>query len=186
MEKQDLLDCEQKWKKVVALVPADNVREQLLEDFCGKLGKDSRSRWKILTTRLEQAVQKNMTKQLHVEDEIKLQFCYPRLDVNVSKGVNHLLKSPFCIHPKTGRVCVPMDPRKIDEFDPMTVPTISGLLDELDSLEPAENNDQGKKIKDYKKTSLGPFLEVFETFLQGLESSRKGKLIEQSDIKMEF
>lgn len=65
-------------------------------------------------------------------EDILLQYTYPRLDSEVSKHRNHLLKAPFCIHPATGRVCVPVDPLRVDQFDPETVPTVGQLLRELD------------------------------------------------------
>lgn len=69
-------------------------------------------------------------------EDIILQYTYPRLDAEVSKHRNHLLKAPFCVHPKTGRICVPLEPASIDNFDPERVPTVNQLLQELDSARP--------------------------------------------------
>lgn len=78
--------------------------------------------------------------------DVVLQYTWPRIDAEVSKHRNHLLKSPFCVHPSTGRVCVPVNPSLVDEFDPATVPTVGELLAELSHL-PAENGDdaQGRR-----------------------------------------
>jgi DNA primase small subunit len=74
-------------------------------------------------------------------EEIILQYTYPRLDAEVSKHRNHLLKAPFCVHPKTGRVCVPVDPAKIEKFDPEAVPTVRQLLTELDDTMVTEEGE---------------------------------------------
>ena len=96
-------------------------------------------------------------------------YTYPRLDINVSKMRNHLLKSPFCVHPKTGCVCVPIRVAAVDEFDPAQVPTLARLVQELDDYEDgAENNDDDMEndnsshTEHWKKTSLQAYFEPFQ------------------------
>ncbi|XP_076680205.1 DNA primase small subunit isoform X2 [Andrena cerasifolii] len=126
-------------------------------------------------------------------EEIMIQYAYPRLDINVSKGMNHLLKSPFCIHPKTGKVCIPLTANTVDKFQPEKVPTIKTLVEEINEFD-AKNKAKeeeayeqtAKRIKDYRKTSLSKSLRVFQEFLWNMEIERKGQRIKESDEKMEF
>lgn len=185
VRKQDFLGDEEKQKKVLSLITDEKSRSLLEANFQKEFHADvSKTAWDVMKQFLED--NKNKSKgSKYVLEEIMLQYCYPRLDVNVSKGVNHLLKSPFCVHPKTGRVCVPIDPKKIDDFDPMAVPTISEILEELNSV---EKEDSNKKTKEFNKTSLKECIQVFERFVKKLEETWKGKgrMIEQSDMTMEF
>ncbi|XP_072105336.1 DNA primase small subunit isoform X1 [Mobula birostris] len=185
--KQDLFGTKETWKKVLVLVP-DEIREGLQRDFIK--ARNSVERWNLLQQNLSKG-----PKGLHME-EIKLQYCYPRLDVNVSKSINHLLKSPFSVHPKTGRISVPIDLKNVDKFDPFNVPTISLLCKELDqkieeeqenvSIENGGEPEAKRRTRDYKKTSLLGPIKIFEQFIEELERSRKGLLLEQSDRNRDF
>ena len=108
----------------------------------------------------------------HWPVQVVLTNTYPRLDINVSKMQNHLLKSPFCVHPKTGRVCVPLDVTEIEQFDPFAVPTLPQLMKELDQ----HNNDDGTSTSngaspEWHKTSLQQYFGPFQKqFLEPLRS----------------
>ena len=47
---------------------------------------------------------------------------------HITSCVLSLTQAPFCVHPKTGKVCVPLDPEQAHLFDPETVPTVQTLL----------------------------------------------------------
>lgn len=55
-------------------------------------------------------------------------FLYPRLDAHVSTDIGHLLKTPFSIHPKTGKVCVPFKTEDLNTFDPFAAPALKDLI----------------------------------------------------------
>lgn len=119
-EKNPDRSSKNKWTDFVALMKVDKVAQTQIASF----SSNTDSRFHTKTGTLKPAA-----------EDIVLQYTYPRLDANVSKHRNHLLKAPFCIHPGTGRICVPVDPAKVSEFDPMTVPTIGQLLEELGSAQ---------------------------------------------------
>ncbi|GIL89467.1 hypothetical protein Vretimale_18937 [Volvox reticuliferus] len=107
--------------------------------------------------------------------EIIIAHAYPRLDMEVSKKMNHLLKAPFCVHPKTGKVCVPLDPTRVDEFDPEDVPTVGSLLKELAAAKNGGGKDSGGaateadgggcKVEPWRETRMANAVQIFERCL---------------------
>uniref|UniRef100_A0A3P9MHA4 DNA primase n=1 Tax=Oryzias latipes TaxID=8090 RepID=A0A3P9MHA4_ORYLA len=195
VQEQDILGRKECVDKVLALVPED-VRNELQTKM--KSVKQPEKLWKMIKNEAKNK-QGTVKKGQHFEKEIMLQYCYPRLDVNVSKGVNHLLKSPFSVHPKTGRISVPIDLKEVDSFDPFLVPTISRICEELDrprteeekSEESQDKENQRdavetRKMRDYKRTSLAKYVKYFDSFLDGMTRSWKGELLRKSDDQMEF
>lgn len=127
----------------------------------------------------------------NIIEEIQLVTMYPRLDINVTKGFNHLLKAPFSIHPVNGKVSIPFHPNHVAKFDPNTVPTITVLLEEVNAFDekrdPSGCQDNEKsRIKDYKKTSIFKAVLVFEEFIHKLESHLKMNLHDEIERKLEF
>ncbi|XP_021754340.1 DNA primase small subunit-like [Chenopodium quinoa] len=182
---QKLLSAEGRYEKILEMIPD----ESITSDFRGKWQDNRRSsnnredinvaRWGQLKRVLQAGKQKGQGLRRCVE-EIVFSYTYPRLDSEVSKHMNHLLKAPFCVHPKTGRVCVPIDPNQCEDFDPTSVPTLSQLLEELN-----RGGLGGDGETDLERTSLGKSIAFFRSsFLQPLLKSCKEELEDTYNKKL--
>ena len=90
------------------------------------------------------------------------------------------------VHPGTGRVCVPIDVKDVEMFDPLGVPTVTELLGEIDKWDSTtnrkdEDEEAERKIQDWEKTSLKPYIEYFKSFVAGLLRDEKGVKRERDD-----
>ncbi|KAH8087166.1 prim-pol domain-containing protein [Cristinia sonorae] len=155
---QDCFSSKEGWESLLALLP--QAAAEALDKLCIETrAETSEERWEVL--RKIRRTHASPALEAAVEDII-LQYTYPRLDAEVSKHRNHLLKAPFCVHPKTGRVCVPVDPATVDQFDPEKVPTVLQLLDELNDVSSMVTGDNGAHHSDWEQTSLKPYVEMLD------------------------
>ena len=161
LSNQNCFGSEEGYEELLKAIPDSRVVETLRTKWEANPSRTSEEKWADLHKSLSsQRVRYpsvffllqifTSTKNMNILEDIIIQYTYPRLDAEVSKHRNHLLKAPFCVHPKTGRVCVPLDLESIDKFDPESVPTLGQLLRELDTIGMSMDKEQ----TDRKSTRL--------------------------------
>lgn len=172
--------AEEKSEHLLNLLPDPTLRAALQKKWDSSPSRPSASKWADIDAVAKSgSLSKSSKDLLEAKQDIVLEYTYPRLDADVSKKLNHLLKSPFVVHPATGRICVPIDPRRAEEFDPLAVPKVTDLLQEIDEWQGSEEGD--KKIQDWEKTSLKPYIDFFRGFVAALLKDEK----ERNGIKRE-
>uniref|UniRef100_A0A0D9WJ53 Uncharacterized protein n=1 Tax=Leersia perrieri TaxID=77586 RepID=A0A0D9WJ53_9ORYZ len=170
---QQLFASEERYQKILDLIPDENVASELHNKWQGNrrssISKEdaNATRWEQLKSTLQSGKHKGLRRCI---EEIVFSYSYPRLDMEVSKHMNHLLKAPFCIHPKTGSVCVPIDPDNCDDFDPTTVPTLSQVWPTAQNW---ERTSLEKSVRFFRTLFLQPLLKACK---EELESSYNAKL----------
>ncbi len=189
LEIQDPWQSSEKAEALLQQIPDTELREALRKKWDASPGRTSISKWADIDALAQTSASSALDPKdlLDAKQDIVLEHTYPRLDVAVTQKLNHLLKSPFVIHPGTGRVCVPIDKDKLDEFDPLDVPTLQGLVREIDAWVETEgaaaamaavevsesgggtsNTQDVKHVQDWEKTSLKPYIEYFRSFVTAL------------------
>jgi len=148
---------------ILSFVP-DDLKTTFRKQWSDYPDETSLKRWGDFVKTVDKILLSKKMKSNPIQDLV-FTYTYPRLDINVSKQIHHLLKSPMVIHPSTGCVCVPIDIEKVDEFEPEKVPTIHSLLEEIDNYKTEEQNES---VPDYGKTNLRSYIEIFDKFLDSL------------------
>ncbi|KAF5828599.1 hypothetical protein DUNSADRAFT_17335 [Dunaliella salina] len=193
LPKQQLLEHEEMRTNILKYLPEDSLVQTVERNWSkadaisARTGKNiNLVRWQQLQEAVEDRLEEVKGVKGAAKDfkalralercttEIIFVHTYPRLDIEVSKKMNHLLKAPFCVHPKTGKVCVPLDPEQAHLFDPDTVPCVQTLLPQVSQQQLCEP----RKIEEgWKATDLAPCIELFERkFLSGCQRSNRSQL----------
>lgn len=153
LEEQDpWRDDEHAFQTLLSGLHDRNLVEALTRYWRANPGRSSKEKWGDLDTIAAKELkisrkQEFINRLRECKEDLVISTLYPKLDVEVTKQTHHLLKAPFCIHPGTGNVCVPID----EHFTPSKAPKLIDLQSEMD----VGNHD-------VSRTSLQAFLDAFQ------------------------
>ncbi|KAF3918398.1 hypothetical protein ABW20_dc0104848 [Dactylellina cionopaga] len=188
LENQDPFRTEKQAERLLQLLPDRQLNDALREKWESTIDRPSSDKWRDIDDMAKASVSKTVVPKILLEykQDIIIEYTYPRLDAEVSKHLNHLLKSPFVVHPGTGKVCVPIDTSKVEDFNPDDVPTVMQLLKEIDQWKtPVKKEEDGDgttaRISDIDKTSLKPYHDLFTRFVRRLLDAERPVKIKQED-----
>jgi DNA primase small subunit len=184
---QDCFKEKKQWETLLNLLPTSELEAitKLRAKWSTHPFRPSLDKWSDVTEAAAKSKKQGIWKTA-LEDVI-LQYTYPRVDTEVSKHLNHLLKSPFVIHPATGKVCVPLTVTQVEKFDPdRDCPSISQLLREMHVATQKSGIDLHKEKGQmssmrafWDQTSLKPFVETMDkhvkAIMQDLRQAKKEK-----------
>jgi DNA primase small subunit len=182
LEDQDPWRTDEGAEKLLALLPDKDLVASLRKKWASAPNRASEDKWADIDALAKSGgASRGLDGRslLEAKQDIVLEYTYPRIDAEVSKKLIHLLKSPFVIHPGTGRVCVPISAygrlKDVESFDPLSVPTVTELLNEIDQWPGKRNgSSEEKPVQDWEKTSLKPHIDAFRLFIASVMKDEKG------------
>lgn len=166
---QDLLVTQEGVDTFLSYIKIDDAKKS---EWKGQMLRENttQERWSVLEQH-NLAAQKEKLKDRNFITRIKIACTYPRIDIKVTEGFNHLLKAPFSIHPKTGKVCVPFKPEYVDDFVIEDVPTVFSLRanDEKVKAGLSEKSENKK----YEHGEMKEPVKIFTDLLKRVFKSQK-------------
>ena len=152
------------WETLLTLLPPHET--ETVSRLQSRWEAESRSsvhKWEDVLEAARRSPERARTVWVAALEDIVLQYTYPRVDAEVSKRQNHLLKSPFVVHPSTGRVCIPLEAEQARQFDPQSgAPTVAHLLRELNRHAGDGSASSPHAKGEWEATSLAPYVERFD------------------------
>jgi DNA primase small subunit len=91
-------------------------------------GGTAEEKWEAIKVMTLPEAAKRKFKDTPAYAQLVFSFTFPRLDAHVTTTMNHLLKSPFSYHPKSGFLSVPIRPDRMSKFPHRWVPSLKKLI----------------------------------------------------------